>query len=400
MLSDQAILEISELSHRAERLARGSVSDRKQADILVQRIANIRQVGISSDEMRVQYAHALKKQIGAGRSKPDDSEYRGLFDRYLAGKVEADGTEFRDFLSGQQSITYTQGAAGGFTIPFAYDPTVREAMAQVDEILDPDATDFSMTSGPFLQPQQVSGYDLTTVSAQLVGETVQQTAQAIPTVAGATLKNNLTFRASFGATLEAEQDIPDFSSKIVRAASVALARTIAQKVLIGRGGSSDILGITSILNSSYTNGTSGKLTLADINAIYFSVNRWYRNSPKTGWLVSDGVYKFLRAAQDNNGRPLLDVIDDRETLAGKPVYLCPSLGITYLSLGLTGAILFGDLSHIVIRTSRPTIQRTTQQGIVDVTRGESLYIARCRADATLFDPSNGAYPPVVLATVN
>jgi HK97 family phage major capsid protein len=397
-ISNQALLEISELQNKAERLSRGGASDRAQATMLMGRIKNIRTFGLSSDEMRVKYVEALGKEVGV-RRKPEDAEYRKLFDHYITGDVEADATEFRDFLAGTQSITYTQGVAGGFTVPFAYDPTVREAMSQVDEILDPDVTDFSMTDEAFLQPQQVSGYDLTTVSAQLVGEAAQQTAQVIPPVAGATLRNNLVFRATFGASLEAEQDIPDFASKIVRAASVALARTIGLHVLTGRGGS-DITGIATTLTSSFTNGTSGKLTLTDLNNFYFGVNRWYRKSPKAGWLVSDGVYKFLRAATDTSGRPLLDVIDDQEVLLGKPVYLCPSLGATYLSLGLTGALIFGDLSHIVIRASRPTIQRTTQQAITDITRGECLFIARCRADATVFDPSNGSTPPLVLATIN
>jgi HK97 family phage major capsid protein len=398
-ISNRALLEISELQNKAERLSRGGASDRAQATMLMGRIKNIRTFGLSSDEMRAKYAEALGEELGVRRNKTDDVEYRRLFDHYITGDVEADGTEFRDFLAGTQSITYTQGTAGGFTVPLTYDATVREAMAQTDEILDPDATDFTMTDGPFLQPQQVSGYDLSTVSGQLVGEAAQQTTQVIPTVAGATLRNNLVFRATFGASLEAEHDIPDFASKIVRAASVALARTIGLHALTGRGGS-DITGIATTLTSSFTNGTSGKITLTDLNNFYFGVNRWYRKSPKAGWLVSDGVYKFLRAATDSSGRPLLDVIDDQEVLLGKPVYLCPSLGATYLSLGLTGALIFGDLSHIVIRASRPTIQRTTQQAITDITRGECLFIARCRADATVFDPSNGSTPPLVLATIN
>jgi HK97 family phage major capsid protein len=397
-ISGKALLEISELQNKAERLSRGSTSDRAQATALLGRIKSIRTIGLSSDEMRVKYVEALGEEVGV-RRKPDDAEYRTLFDKYITGNLQADGREFRDFLAGTQSITYTQGPQGGYLVPFAYDSTVREAMSQVDEILDPDVTDFTMTDGPFLQPSQVSGYDLSTVSGQLIGEAAQQTAQVIPPVGGATLRNNLVFRATFGATLEAEQDIPDFASKIVRAASVALARTIGLHVLTGRGGA-DITGIATTLTSSFTNGTSGKITLIDLNNFYFGVNRWYRKSPKAGWLVSDGVYKFLRAATDGSGRPLLDVIDDQEVLLGKPVYLCPSLGATYLSLGLTGALIFGDLSHIVIRASRPTIQRTTQQAITDIARGECLFIARCRADATVFDPSNGATPPLVLATIN
>jgi HK97 family phage major capsid protein len=398
-MTPQCVKEVMELQDEARKLLkRGTPHDIALATELRKRYEAIERRGFSSDEMRVKYVEALGEEVGV-RRKPEDAEYRTIFDKYITGDLQADGTEFRDFLAGTQSIAYTQGPQGGYLIPFAYDPTVREAMSQVDEILDPDVTDFTMTDGPFLQPSQVSGYDLSTVSAQLVGEAAQQTAQVVPTVAGATLRNNLIFRATFGATLEAEQDVPDFASKIVRAASVALARTIGLHVLTGRGGS-DITGIATTLISSFTNGTSGKITLTDLNNFYFGVNRWYRNSPKAGWLVSDGVYKLLRAATDGSGRPLLDVIDDQEVLLGKPVYLCPSLGATYLSLGLTGALIFGDLSHIVIRASRPTIQRTTQQAITDITRGECLFIARCRADATVFDPSNGSTPPLVLATVN
>ena len=65
-----------------------------------------------------------------------------------------------------------------------------------------------------------------------------------------------------------------------------------------------------------------------------------------------------------------------------------------------GLLLFGDLSHIVIRAFRPKVQRKIEVGQADITRGEALYVGRCRADATLFDPSNGAFPPVTLAAVN
>src|SRR5208337_5179491 len=113
-----------------------------------------------------------------------------------------------------------------YLVPFAYDPTVREAISQVDPVLDPSVTDFSMTDGPFLQPEQISGYDLSTISAVLVAEAAQQTAQTIPVVLGATLRADKVFKATFGATIEAETDIPAFGEKITRAASVALARKI------------------------------------------------------------------------------------------------------------------------------------------------------------------------------
>jgi HK97 family phage major capsid protein len=398
-LSNKAILEISELSFRAEHLAKGSATERKQADILAQRIASIKLVGVSSDEMRSKYVGALAEELGVNQKPRDDAEYRTIFNKYLAGR--ATDAEFRDFLAGTQSITYTQGVAGDYLVPFAYDPTVREAMAQVDEVLDPDITSFEMTSGAFLQPAQISGYDLSTVAGQLIGESTQQVAEVVPNVLGAVLRNNLIFKASFAASIEAEEDIPAFGQKIVRASSVALARVIGLHVLTGRGGTTDISGIVTQLGpASVSNATSGKLTPTDLNNFYFAINRCYRQAPKAGWLCSDGAYTFIRNATDNSGRPLIDVINGQEMIYGKPIYLCPSLGAAYSSIGLTGALIFGDLSHIVIRASRPTIQRTTEQGINDITRGESLYIARCRADAAYFDPSSGATPPLVLAKIN
>ena len=112
-----------------------------------------------------------------------------------------------------------------------------------DPILDERVTDFSMSPGQFLSPEQISGYNLSSISASIVGETVQQNPQTIPAVLGATLKNNIIFKATFAASWEAETDIPGFSDKIVRASSVALARKIGQSVLAGRGGT-DINGIT------------------------------------------------------------------------------------------------------------------------------------------------------------
>jgi hypothetical protein len=92
-ISNQALLEISELQNKAERLSRGSASDRAQATMLLGRIKNIRTLGISSDEMRSKYAAALGEEIGLGRSKPSDAEYRSLFDKYISGKIQSDGPE-------------------------------------------------------------------------------------------------------------------------------------------------------------------------------------------------------------------------------------------------------------------------------------------------------------------
>jgi HK97 family phage major capsid protein len=257
-----------------------------------------------------------------------------------------------------------------------------------------------MTPGPTLQPEQISGYDLSTIQASIVGETSQQNPQTIPAVLGATLKNNIIFKASFTASWEAEEDIPSFGEKITRASSVALARKIGQSVLTGRGGT-DIAGVVQALGSpTINNATQGKLVNTDLTAIFFSVDRFYRAAPKCGWLMNDGAYKLVRNAVDSQGRPLLSIEQDAEVLLGKPVYVSPSMGRVYSSIGLVGAIVFGDLSSIVIRASRPTIQRSIQQAQADITKGEALWIGRCRADASYFDPSSGTTPPLTLAAIS
>lgn len=396
-LSNQCILEISDLSTQAQRLARGSQSQRKEADVLLQRITNLRQIGLSSDEIRAKYAHALTESIAPNRSA-QEAEYRQKFEQYLASRL--DEIEMRDFQAGTQSVSWTEGTQGGYLVPVAYDPTVREAMAQVDPLLSEDVTSFSMTDGPFLQPEQISGYDLSTVTAQIVSETVQQTAQPIPPALGGVLRSDIIFKTSFAASIEAQIDIPNFAQKITRAASVALARKIGRSVVSGRGGT-DIAGFVKALGSpSVNNQTAGKLTLTDFQNIFFGIDKWYRAAPRCGWLMNDTVYKYVRAAVDNSGRPLLSVEDDRETLYGKPVYVSPSLATVYTSLGIAGVIIFGDLASIVIRASRPSLQRAMQLSEADITRGQCLYIGRCRADASYFDPSSGVTPPLVMAAIS
>jgi HK97 family phage major capsid protein len=156
--------------------------------------------------------------------------------------------------------------------------------------------------------------------------------------------------------------------------------------------------LTSLTSPIWTTG-SAKLVLADFNAIYFAVNRFYRAQPKCGWLMSDSVYQRVRNAQDDLNRPLIDVVDDEERILGKPLYICPSMGAVTSSPAANGTIAFGDLGHMHLRCSRPTIQRVLNSTQFDVTQGLVGYVGRIRFDSALFDPSNGN-PPIVIASVS
>ncbi len=386
-LSKSAILEITNLNDEASRLAAGSASDRARASVLLSRISNIKSVGLSSDEVRKLYGEALVESTAAPKVNP--VEHRRLFENYLRW---GNDKELRDFLAGSETIAWTQGAAGGFTVPILYDDTLRLAFLQTDPVLSDTVVDFEMSAGDLIQPQQISGYDLSTISGSIVAEVTQVAPVAIPVAKGATLRSDITFRANVLASFEGEQDIPGLAEKINKALFVALGRKAGRSVMSGRGGT-DVSGVPFQLGTpSINNATAGKITATDINNIFFAVDRYYRNQTKCAWLMSDPAYKFCRNAVDDQHRPLLNMERDSETLMGKPVYVSPSLLNTPFSIG-GGAVLFGDMSHIKVH-----LRKTEFPGGIE--KGEALYTGRMRLDATLFDPSSGNAPPIVMALIS
>ena len=65
------------------------------------------------------------------------------------------------------------------------------------------------------------------------------------------------------------------------------------------------------------------------------------------------------------------------------------------------SIIFGDLSHFVVRLSAMMVQRSVET----YAHGSATYLSatyhdRMRVDSTVFDPSAGATPPIVYATLH
>jgi HK97 family phage major capsid protein len=403
MLTPKAALEISLLADKAQALsATGNAQDRAVASVLLSKIKNIRSQECSSDELRATYAEQLISSLKPETATTTSSEsYKRAFHRYLySGEKHMSDSERRDLEVGTQTISWTQGAAGGYLVPLDYERTVFTALAQTDPVVSSSVTGFTTTDSPSLQPQILQGWDLSSIEATQIGETVQQTAGSFPTVNGRVLAANKVFKVSLAASFEAETDVPGTMAKMATAFGIGFARRLGADAINGNGITTLQGLLTAITVPSYTTG-SGKITYNDLSSIYFGVNKVYRSSARCAWLMSDSVYERVRNAVDNQGRPLLDFVDDKETILGKPVYITPSLGAVGGSLALNSTIVFGDLSHYVIRTSKPTLQRSINTLAADVTRGEALYIARIRADAAVFDPSSGStgYPPIITATV-
>jgi len=392
-LSDSAVLEITELSSKAERLAAGSSSERAQASVLLNRIQNIRQTGISSDEARSKYARELNARVNP-QLEAFEKRYSAAFQKYI--QSAGNDMEARDLIVGTgSSVGYTSGAPGGYFIPIEWEADVKEAISQYTDLLNPEVTDFSVNEGFSFRPGQISGFDLSTISASIVAEGAQQTAQAFPTVAGAVMKNNILFKITFGVSMEAEQDIDDLRSKLTRAMGVGFARAIGNQLVSSASFSNALAQAIAV---PVVTTSTGVISLANILAIYFSVNRAYRNLPRCCWVCSDTVYQRLRSAVDSQGRPLIDIASDKEKMLGKEIYISNDLP----NLGTANSTLyFGDFGHYRIRTSRPTLQRVVNSSLagMDASRGECGYIGRMFADAAVFDPSGGTNPPIVSALI-
>ena len=388
MISKRAQFEITELSHEAERLARGNAADRAQSAVLVKRITSLERFGVSTDEARGNYVDGLLQEIH-GPAHDREARYQKHFETYLAtGQDHELRADFAVGSGAEISITYSQGAAGGYLVPLEYRRQIVEAMAQTDPLLDPDVCDFVMEPTPFLRPETLSGWDLSTIAMSQVNEATQQTAGNAPTMSGRTLRSNLIYKISLAASIEADEDIPDFASKLATAYGVAAARKLGADAINGNGTTAP-QGLQTALTSSYSTGTA-KIVSTDITSIFFSINAWHRAQPKAGWIMGDAVYRRVRDAVDNSGRPLLDFSKDKLQLMSKPVHISPTLGMY---------IIFGNLDAFHIRCSAPTIAREMQQTIKDITSGEVLYVGRIRMDSAYLDPSAGSVPPITLATV-
>jgi HK97 family phage major capsid protein len=370
----KAITEAEGLSEKGELTKR----EQQRINVLLAKIAALRDGALAPDDTVKRWFRLFAQGENPG---PEFSV------------VESRGT---DILAGNQSFTYTQGVLGGFAVPTEFHDDVVKGVAQIDPLLDDKVVTIIRSKNFALRPYKVPGWDLSTFAATRVGESTQQNPQTVPTVSNAQL-NGYTYSAALDASFEFEEDSFESSIDLIGdALGVGLARGIGADLVNGTGTNQPQGILTAAANSGVTT-TAGGATLknTDVTKIYFAVNRAYRGSKKCGWLMSDSAYQKALEAVDNSGRPLINVINDRELLLGKPVYITPSLPAF-----TTGnkAIIFGDLSKFFVRSSVLVLARDTQAaGFVEA--GKTLYKGLQRVDSRLLDPTAGSKPPIVYATV-
>jgi HK97 family phage major capsid protein len=311
--------------------------------------------------------------------------------RWFRALVAGDEIEMRATVAqaGTQSITYTQGAAGGYLVPTEFHSDLLIGMAQVDPLLDSSVVTLMQSDSFSLKPHSVPGWDLSTFAAAKITEANQQTPQVVP-VAVNKILNGFTYRAQLVASFELEND--DFQpvvDQFTKAMGIGFARGIGAD-LIGGDGSTGPQGLLNgATDSGVTTGAGGVIDATDIENIFFALNPIYRNSPKAAWVMADSTYKMVRKAKDSSNRPLISVVDGQEILMGKRVLVSPSMVTFNPSLGSAKGIIFGDLSYYVVRVSMPTLRRSIEAPNM-AEKGEALYTGLQRADAKVVDVASNA----------
>ena len=91
-----------------------SKEQRKRADIVMSRIASLRDVGMSTDEAHRALAAEYGREISPS---PEQRAHEDLFKAFLRGVPESEiEREARALVTGTQSIIYSAGQNGGFLV--------------------------------------------------------------------------------------------------------------------------------------------------------------------------------------------------------------------------------------------------------------------------------------------
>jgi HK97 family phage major capsid protein len=405
-MTPAALREIHTLQTQAsEILNQRNVSraDGKRADLLMAKLASIKQTGFSSDEIRQQIANEMGREIGKAPvdfDNPEQRKHEQIFRGFLSGKPDGElEQELRatTLLAGSQTPIFSSGTAGGVLVPQAFAQKVAEGRAAIDPLFDENVVTLIQEPSFTLPPLHIPGWDLSTITAVKVSETVQHNADVIPAINNELL-NRFVYRSTLAASFEWEQDAKaygDAQAALARAFGIAFGRGVGQDLVTGDGSTGPQGVLTGAANSGVTTAAAGVFALADFTNIYFSVNKIYREAPKAGWLMADATYKAVLNAKDSSGFPFFPLVNDELKILGKPVYVCPSMPFAAGSKG----IVFGDLGSFCVHSSSLYIRRRMQYpGLVEF--GKMAYTGLQMVDAIVDDPTNGSLPPIVYATLH
>jgi HK97 family phage major capsid protein len=433
-MNNVAILELLSEIRIAEQLAskdKLSAKEEREYTTALAKISLLKQ-GVTSQQIAEARTEMWRKSAGLrGEYRPtltveESRKITPLFLEYLRTMPESnDPTEDRleyekraTVLLGRPISQTYSGTDGGTLVPLEFSENFFLGLAQYSPLLDENVVTLEKSPTYALKSSVAAEWDLSQFAAQRVGapsgdgDAVQFVGQNVP-LTQANLLTGYIYKCALNATLELFQDDERLMERVAKAYAIGFARGIGVDLATGDGIHDQPQGIITGAalsspavvigtgNEAAGNQSAGSITAQDLLNVFFSVNKVYRASPKCAWVMSDGVYQRIRNSVDNVGRPLLDFRDDYEVLLGKRVYIDPNFsgGGGDTSPAIAGQVVFGDLSYFRVRVSALSISKVAELS-GGIEQGVFQLIGRQRANSVVVDPTNGAYPPIVSATVN
>lgn len=354
-----------------------TAADTARRSALQSTISVLKMGGITLDEINQRAANEVAIEMG---KKPERFNTLRLPARDIAHAkawrsiIRNDGhvnyEEFRDEGIGHVTQSYYNGNNGSL-IPTEFLDQVFAEMKWFDPLVDPNVVTYVETSHG--RPLQVPMMDDTandaSVSAENSDQSGNETDIAHPNAAllGAYSYRSPMWRASFEALQDLEGNVA-LMNLFKSFAANRIGRGAGRDLMTGNGSGKPLglvsqlimTGVNPVLTQGNARNINGGNTGSpnayqatsigsqDLAALYFSVDRAYRGSPKCAWLMNDNTLKSLWQLVSEQGLPLVNIVDGKEFIYGKPVYIAPSMD----SIGSSSnPIIFGDLIYWITRCS-------------------------------------------------
>ena len=312
-------------------------------------------------------------------------------------EVRKQQDEIREFLiSGkgeQRGMTEGSDSAGGFLIApdYSFAQEVAQGLKTYDAIFDLA----DVETGDNLRPKTYPVADFTLYSDSAIAEDGQfptlsggvPTVSQIPLLSSTVLGKPSAFYRSNACPVSLELASDAYESVEVllkQIFTLSTARGVGHDLIAGSSTAPSAMpGLLTQAPVKVTAASATLIAAADLEALYFSVDRVYRVQPGAAWLMNDATYLAVRKLTDTtNGRPLINIVDDRELLLGHPIGISPSMP------GLVAgnkAIAFGWMKALKVRRTPSVIKRKTQvTGYIE--RGQILVTMHSRWASSILQP--------------
>jgi HK97 family phage major capsid protein len=361
---------------------------------------------------RMLQAAGLPRDAQAPRAKlpaTAEREWRDFgADRPIRRTAVPPDREIRANEAGQQSLTATQGPAGGYFVPQGISDRAYESMKQHDEVFDPMFSNIVETVTGDNMPFP-SMDDVANASVQ-VGETVQSSEVDVANFGNVQL-GAFSFRSKvIGLSFELLQDSNfPWPAILERCLSMRHARGVGQALVTGAGGGSSPTGLLTAVVASGASpviaaGSAGNdggaetgaasLGTADFNACFQKLDRAYRR--QAVWAMNDATLESAQGVLDKQGHPLVnfrrglsDVYADRPTILGRPVGIMPSMPT--MASGHNTVVLYDPNYFVQRRVTSMYVRKFTQNATL-VQFGLIGFESWLRVDSNLVAP-NSSYLP-------